>query len=152
MGYSITGASHRPGTSKQLTLCLTYNEPLLESHVGGNEGGAEREVVKREENVKYLYNWIQKTGNIINGQKCSHMCSVFYFLFWQHTVVPFTSDTMNLLTCIFHIFLSPAYCSFNFQIFQQHWSWCFQATRPPATITIYQHVSVKMNFSRWFLK
>lgn len=53
---SITGTSHRPGTSKQLTLSLTHNEALLESHVGENEGGAEREVVKREENVKYLYN------------------------------------------------------------------------------------------------
>lgn len=58
MRYSITGASHRPNTSKQLTLSLTHNEPLLESPVGGNEGGAEREVAEREENVKYLYNWI----------------------------------------------------------------------------------------------
>ena len=53
---SYSDPLQEPGTSKQLTLCLTHNEALLQSHVRENKEGVGREGVKREENVKYLYN------------------------------------------------------------------------------------------------
>lgn len=112
--WSITGASHRPGTSKQLTLCLSHNEALLESHVGENKGGAGREGVKWEENVKYLYSWIQ--GNIINGQGCAHMCKKVCWLYLSHRAP----------VDIWYARLKyPSFCSGNFLMFQPHWSGCF---------------------------
>ncbi len=77
---SYSDPLQEPGTSKQLTLCLTHNEALLESHVGEDKEGAGREGVKREENMKYLYSCIQRPEEHYKWAKaCAHMQMGFFF-------------------------------------------------------------------------
>lgn len=82
-----------------------------QSHVGASEGGAGREGVRWDENVKYFVQWAsEKQGNVTNGWKCEHI-SVFFFLLTK-CCVAFTSVisyfvfdisyTNNLNTCLTH--------------------------------------------------
>lgn len=109
----------RPGTSKQLTLCLTHNEALLESHVGENEEGAGRESSgKRMWNICTI--GFRDQENIINGQGLVHRCRWAFFI-----LALLTRWVFDILYIFIQIPLLPTFCCCNFLMFQPHWSWCF---------------------------
>ncbi len=80
---SYSDPLQEPGTSKQLTLCLTHNAALLESHVGENKKETGRVEVKREENVKYLYICLQRPEeHLMDGRGLLHVRKCKWHFFW----------------------------------------------------------------------